>query len=143
MNFLKKYAVVIISIVISILICVGMIALEDSLNAKVHLPLIRLICDGTFITAVLYVSVGGLVFISGHGGFDAFNYAFIKLKDAILHPRRVDRSENDTYFDYVQEKHKKKKTPFLHFFIIGLVYLVIAIVLVFFTPDVPIENFMN
>lgn len=142
-EFFKKYVGVIVSVVISLLICTGLIYLENSLNSKHPLPLLRLICDGTFITAVLFVSIGGLVFIAQHGGFDAFNYAFIKLKDMILHPRKMDRSDNDTYFDYVQSKKSKKRTPCRHLLIIGLIYLLVSIILVFYTPDVSLDYLLN
>lgn len=142
-EFFKKYSGVIISVAVSLLMCTGFIFLENSLNTKVPLPAIRLICDGTFVTAVLFVSFGGLTFIAYHGGFDAFNYAFIKLKDMILHPRRMDRSDNDTYYDYVKSKRDKKKKPYLHLFIIGLIYLVVSVILVFFTPDIPIEDLIK
>lgn len=91
----------------------------------------RLLCDGSFVASVIFLAVGGMTGIMNHGGFDAVNYAFIKLVDRIRNPKAEDR-DSDTYYDYVASKRMKRNTPFVFILLTGAAFFVFAMILVFF-----------
>lgn len=91
----------------------------------------RLLCDGSFITSVFFLSIGGMTGIMNHGGFDAVNYAVIKFVDRIKHPK-IDERDTDTYYDYVESKRKKRNAPFGFLLLTGAAFFALALILVFF-----------
>ncbi|MCR5764114.1 MAG: DUF3899 domain-containing protein, partial [Treponema sp.] len=80
----------------------------------------RLLSDGCFVSAVLFLSLGALSFVIYWGGFDSFSYIIAKFK----------HKTEGTYFDYVKEKHADKKSPSPLFFTTGLIMLALSIGLI-------------
>lgn len=78
----------------------------------------RLISDGSFISAILFLSFGIFLFISHWGGFDSFGYVMAKLK----------HKTKGSYFDYVRERHAGKKIPSVMFLTTGAVMLLVAVI---------------
>ncbi len=83
----------------------------------------RCMSDGCFVSAVLFLSVGALLFVSYWGGFDSFSYVMDKLK----------HKTEASYFDYVRERHAGKKSPSLLFFTTGLVMFSVSLFMALWT----------
>ena len=59
------------------------------------------ISDGLFLSSVILFLIGGLSAAANHGTFDGLAFGFKKL---------FNRTKNQAYFDYVQEKEAHQKT---------------------------------
>ena len=92
-----------------------------------ELSLARRCCDGAFVSAVLFLSLGGLSFVSHWGGFDAVSYALTSFADIFRRPER--RRGKASYADYVHAKHDGRHRPSLRLLIVGAVMLVAALAL--------------
>ncbi len=131
--FVKK----LLSWIIAFLIALGLTCLVAYYELVAVAPLFREIdfslkrrlCDGSFVAAVAYLSVGGLIGISEHGGLDALRYATWKLKERILHPKVEDREDNQTYYDYVKAREEREKVPFAFILVVGALSLCVSIIL--------------
>ncbi len=120
---------IIISMLIGIAISLGLAYYEKKifLEQGITLSAQRLLCDGFFISSVIFLSIGGLSFIAANGGYDALNYAFIKFIDRIRTPR-IEERDKDSYYEYVTKKHKDRKPRFLHFLVLGFIFLLISLI---------------
>ena len=126
-----KYAV---SVGIALVIALLAGLLENSF-LEVKMPFIRLACDGCFVAGIMYLSFGGLSYVSVNGGFDALNYAFYMLKQRFLHPHPDHRDQD--YYEFITNKRKNRKAHKVwYLLIIGGVFLLAAIIMVPFVPDV-------
>lgn len=92
---------------------------------------IHMLCDGFFVTAVLFLGMGGLKFFRNKGTFDVMSYSvssvfqlhfpFVKM-DSPLNARQED------FADY-KERKKAKRKPASDLLWAGLVYLVLALIM--------------
>ena len=64
------------------------------------------LCDGFFVSAVLFGGVGVLIWISSTGFFDFFSYAFKSLLNMFASQKTVDAFPG--YYDYKCEKDAKR-----------------------------------
>ncbi len=129
----KPYIKWIVASVIAVVIAFAVGFGEQSLWG-VKFPFLRLACDGCFVSGVLFLSFGGLSFISVHGGFDAISYGFYMLKSRFLHPNPEYREQ--AYYDYVTAKKKNRKAmSVLYLIIIGAVLIAASIIMLPFVPD--------
>ncbi len=74
-------------------------------SAGSPLSLERLCCDGFFVSAVCFISVGLLTLIVNWGGFDTISYGFAKLGERFTRKPTAHRN----YFDYTQAKQAQRK----------------------------------
>ena len=89
---------------------------------------IRGVCDGFTITALLYVAVGMLLWISTTGFFDIFGFAFRKGLHHIL-PVLI-REDPGGYYEYKTDQEEKRQVkPQRATLLVGLFFLAISIVL--------------
>ncbi len=95
--------------------------------------IIHLLCDGSFVAAVLLLGSGGIIFCQKKGAFDIFGYG---LKSALgLIVPGVSLMESDVkedYFTYCERKAKERKThhqPML----VGLGYLASFVFMAIYT----------
>ena len=94
-------------------------------------PVIHMLCDGFFVTAVLLLGMGGLKFFRNKGTFDMMSYSvssvfqlhfpFVKM-DSPLNARQED------FADY-KERKKAKRKPASDLLWAGLIYLVLAVIM--------------
>lgn len=91
----------------------------------------RFLCDGFFVSSVLYIGFGLLSVIAKAGNFYAFSYLFNVMKTTFL-PSKDPFAKKKTYYDYVQEKKAKDLSGNQKFhwrmMMIGLVCIAIAFV---------------
>lgn len=124
----------ILTYTISIIIAVGIVLLVCGINGVLTTELeqkevVRYVCDGFFVSAILFISVGVLTWTSRDGVFDGIGYAFYTWKQRYVNHKK-DGKFGETYSEYKERvRAKKSKSSFVHFFIIGGVFAVVAAVL--------------
>ena len=84
------------------------------------------ICDGFFITGVLIVAVGLLLFINNCGFFDIISYGFMRFIS--LFKRNPRENKYDTFYDYRVAQAEKPKVEFGYMLIIGIFFLLVSVV---------------
>lgn len=129
---MKKMLPYIVTLAVAILITLLVSRYEESVLAlsspSINFSLKRRICDGFFVSGSLILSFGGLIAIAEHGGLDAIRYAFYRMKERFVHPR-VEERDNDGYYEYVKSREERKKAPFLHFVVIGALFIALSLAL--------------
>ena len=91
--------------------------------------LVHLLCDGSFVAAVLLLGTGGILFCKEKGAFDIFGYG-MKSALGLLVPgvSALDDGTREDYFSYCERKAKERKKrhqPLL----VGTCFLVLSLVL--------------
>ncbi len=86
----------------------------------------RILCDAFTIPGIMLVLGSGLVFAANHGAFYGIGYGLRTVKDHLLPflPHEYVR-----YGDYIARKKEKKVTGYSFIFYTGLIFLVIAVIL--------------
>ena len=85
-----------------------------------------LICDGCFISGIIFVCLGLLFFIYNSGFFDIISYGFMRFFSMFKkNPREV---KYETLYDYKVAKAEKPKAHFLYLIIVGGAFILISII---------------
>lgn len=82
---------------------------------------LQAVCDGFFVSGVLLICFGLLIFSSNMGTFDMISYG-VRQAVRIIAPRKIEKK---TFYDYRVEKQKKKKN-FLPMIFCGIGEVVIS-----------------
>ncbi len=86
--------------------------------------------DAFFAASVIILGMGGLSFVTKKGIFDSGGFTVkkvIEITKAGL--KKQDKKERLTYYDYKKSKeHKRRRGIRYHYFIIGGMYLIAALV---------------
>ncbi len=128
MGFNKKtFTSIAVQLVIALVIA-GMVASAQgfSLEGAAYLNC-RYFSDGCFVSAVIFVGLGLLLWISTTGFFDIFGYAMKSL--LVLFSPLKRPGEHPHYYEYKCEKDAKRKgKPITHtVLIVGLIVLVLSL----------------
>ena len=123
---MKKVLYYLIPFLICAIIVVVFLAAKGSF-VKVGKILVLDVCDAFTLSGAIMTSIGLLVFVTNGGAFDMLAFACIKLFD--LFRRDLTKAKYRTFYDYRTAKGEKKRT-FLHLVLIGVVFLVVAVILV-------------
>ena len=91
----------ILTYTISIIIAVGIVLLVCGINGVLTTELeqkeaVRYVCDGFFVSAILFISVGVLTWTSRDGVFDGIGYAFYTWKQRYVNHKK-DGKFGETY----------------------------------------------
>ena len=133
MGFNKKMLISIsIQLALAVTIAIGIAVLRGlSLSAAAYLNW-HYLCDGFFVSAVMFVGMGGLLWISDTGFFDIFGYAFKSIVH-LLTPSKYD-AQFPRYYDYKCEQNDKRQAkPLNHtvvvvgIIVLGLSFLCLAL----------------
>lgn len=124
----KKVLYYLIPFLLCAIIVVVFLAAHGSFT-KTGVGLIQDICDAFFLSGSLMTGVGLLIFVTNGGAFDMFVFGFIRFAE--MFKKNPAKVKYRTYYDYRQAKREKKR-KFFQLLIIGLVYLVVAAVLLIF-----------
>lgn len=126
-NWIKYLVQIAAALVLSLVI----MGLGGAFDAQLSMPdRVKGVCDGFSITAMLYICLGILIWVSTTGFFDIFGYAFRKGAHAIIPGMGFDNCP-DRYYDYKQDKMAKRKTKPIHStLVIGILFLIVSIILV-------------
>ena len=76
-----------------------------------------LLCDGFFISGILFVCLGLLFFVYNNGFFDIIAYGFMRFFSLFKKDPRAVKYE--TFYDYHVAKAEKPKADFLYLIIVG------------------------
>ena len=128
MGFNKKTLISIAVQLVIALVIAGMVASGQgfSLAGEVYLNC-RYLSDGCFVSAVIFVGMGLLLWISATGFFDIFGYAMKSL--LVLFSPLKKPGEHPHYYEYKCEKDAKRKgKPITHtVLIVGVIVLVLSL----------------
>lgn len=86
----------------------------------------RILCDAFTIPGVILLMVGLLVWISTTGMFDSLGFAFSWLGARLIPGLALRR--NEKYYDYVTRKRGNRAKGYRFLYIVGGVFLAVAIV---------------
>lgn len=92
--------------------------------------IVRILCDALTFVAVALIGIGFLTVLNKAGAFDGLGYSFQSMKRVWQNYRHDDENTPKTYFDYKQAV-SKKRTRKWYLVIVGVGYLIVAVVLIF------------
>ena len=85
-----------------------------------------LICDGCFISGIIFVCLGLLFFVYNNGFFDILAYGFMRFFAMFKkNPREV---KYETFYDYRVAKAERPKADFMYLIIVGVVFIAVSII---------------
>ena len=98
----------------------------------------RWLSDGFFVSAVIFVGLGGLFWVSTTGFFDIFSYAFKSL--FVLFSPLKKAKEFPHYYDYKCEKDAKREgKPISHtVLVVGLICLAVSLICLALYYNLPV-----
>ena len=130
MKGLKKHLATLSTAAVACVITILVIVFELSNYGISDINLIHAICDGFFVAAVCILSLGLLAWVAGQGSFYGLQYLFHCVIN-FFSPRK-DRFENrKSYYEFLQEAKSKEKSDVRGVLLIGLIWLVMAIIILF------------
>lgn len=88
--------------------------------------LLRALCDGAFVTAVMQLGIGGITLARNKGTFDVLGYGAKTVLETTLPFLRSPDREKETILEYRERKEKSRKSP-KALAVSGGVYLALAI----------------
>jgi hypothetical protein len=89
-------------------------------------PLLHLLSDSTFVSAVVLLGMGGLRLCVNSGSLDMLGYGFSTLQNNLRNIGKIEGGPKETYYEYSQRVAEERK-PCGHYLIAGAVFLVAAI----------------
>lgn len=125
---------VILTYTISIIVAIGIVLMVCGISGVLTTEMeqkevVRYVCDGFFVSAILFICVGVLSWTSRDGVFDGIGYAFYIFKQRYVNVKRSGKY-GESYSEYKERvREKKGKGSFGHLFIIGGVFAVVTSVL--------------
>ena len=127
MGFNKK-TLISISVQLGVAIALAMfVAVSEGLMQSANASQVfHHLCDGLFVSSILFVGIGGLLWISATGFFDIFGYAFKSIVH-LLTPSKYDE-QFPRYYDYKCEQNEKREgKPLTHtVIVVGLIVLALS-----------------
>ncbi len=84
-----------------------------------------ILADSFTVPGVVLTGIGGLMFVSNEGGFDALSYGITSFIDLF---RKEKKNKYKTFYDYKEEK-ASKTLPVSFVLISGLIFMVLAIIM--------------
>lgn len=123
----RKYKSYVIQTVAGLTLSVLVMFGQDVFARENTADVIRGVCDGLTVTALLYVALGMLMWISTTGFFDIFGFAIRKGIHHIL-PVFV-REDPGGLYDYKLEKEEQRQAkPLRSTLLVGLCFLAVSII---------------
>jgi len=129
-----------IQLAVAVVIAVMVAVLEGLTLQQEGYLIFHHLCDGFFISSVIFVGIGGLLWISATGFFDIFGYAFKSIVH-LLTPSNYD-AEFPRYYDYKCEQNDKREgKPLTHtVIVVGLIVLALSFLcLALYNHLLPVE----
>ena len=129
MGFNKKTFISIAVQLVIALVIAGMVASGQgfSLDGEAYLNC-RYFSDGCFVSAVIFVGMGLLLWVSSTGFFDIFGYAMKSL--LVLFTPLKKASDHPHYYEYKCEKEEKRKGKPITYTVLVVGVIVLALSLV-------------
>lgn len=111
-----------IELVVGLIAAVALCLMQGVQSAETTLDLLRLLSDGFFAAAAIFLAIGGITFTSNGGVFDGLGFT---AKTMIDRMRRDYEERRVTFAEYREERRSKAKSP-RSSLLVGLVLLVVA-----------------
>lgn len=126
MTKLRQYAIAIVIGLIFLSLC---FFIRDTFSSRDRLDIIKDCTDGFFASGVIVTGFGLLIMINNNGMFDmaVFSARKIYLNFKFKEDKRLSQS----LFDYKQEKEASEQPEFGHFLIVGGVFILISVLILF------------
>lgn len=124
-NIVIKYAV---TAVIGWAFAYFVLWINDYKSITDEVQSIKVWSDAMTVPGMILIMLGFLVKISRAGALSGLSYTLRRLVLSLIPGGRMQKDEN--YYDYLQRKQSQPKGSVLHFFVVGGVYMVIAIVMI-------------
>ena len=113
-----------ITIGIGLLLVLAFLLSRGFFKESLPLERIRMLSDGFFIVGIMTACIGGLLFVSQNGAFDAISYS-VRTFWWFTQIRRHTK-KHETYREYRERLNDKPKAPFLFLVFCGLGFLAVA-----------------
>jgi hypothetical protein len=91
-----------------------------------RMNMIHFLCDGFFVTAILLLGMGVMVWIAGLGGFNGMKYIFYSVAN-IFSPKNNKFEARKSYYDFLKEQEKKEKSDNRHLIVAGCIWILISL----------------
>ncbi len=119
----------IITSIVGVVLVVGCLFIYKIHVAVTTAEVLTSICNSFFVVGGIFLFLGLLLWCTNHGAFTGLTYGIKRVFDG----KRLVRNlkERETYGDYRARKLAKQK-DYLHFILIGVIFLIISIILIFF-----------
>lgn len=119
-----------ISFVIAVVICAAVALYELQSYGNTPVNRIRFLCDGFFVSAVLFMGFGVMLWISQAGGFHAFSYLLYSVRYTFT-PVKAHFEDRKSYYEYKLEKESRRSDNKLRWrlLLVGTVCLLVSLLL--------------
>ena len=124
---MKKYLNYIITFVIGLSFSLAIMFSKNVLKQDSSNEVMHILCDSFFVPGVLLLGFGLLVIASNGGTFDMLIYGTKKFFN--MFRKNVNKELHETFYDYRTAK-SENKMDFLHFIVVGLVFIAISAIFV-------------
>ena len=114
-----------ITVGIGLLIALLVLIIRSTFTQTAAMIIYQDLCDAFFIPGASFLCFGALVWASNGGAFDMLKYGAIRFVDRFR--KDVVNRKYHTFFDY-REAQKSKHKSFLYFLLVGLAFVVLAVV---------------
>ncbi len=88
---------------------------------------LRLVCDGFFVAAAVFLAWGGLRWCTNGGAVDGLGYSMKMVKDRLLPFLAKPDQKRESFAEY-RERRESKALPAKPLLLSGLVHLAIALI---------------
>lgn len=88
----------------------------------------KILCDAFTVPGVLILAVGALVWLSAQGATDSITYLIGGIFKRLIPIGRWKEERFEKYYDFVERKRAKRPKGYGFIFVIGGVFMAIAIV---------------
>ena len=114
---------------VSIVLVVGALFIFKIHQADTTAEVLTSICNSFFVVGGIILCLGLLTWCSNHGAFIGLMYGF----KTIFERRRFENAfkQRQSYGEYRESKLAKQK-DFLHFIVVGVVFLLLSIIIMVF-----------
>ena len=85
---------------------------------------LRMGSDAFFLVGITFLSVGVLLFVRKHGGFDGLSYGLHRVKGALSFGARQEQAES--YGDYLLREREKERASGTTLMLSALLFLAVA-----------------
>ena len=98
-------------------------AIVVAVNWKLEQPVAQRLCDGTFVSSVLLLGMGGLKYVRNQGFFDVASYGISYTIHTVI--PSMGPMQDEDLFSY-KERKKEGRKPARDMILAGCAYLVLS-----------------
>lgn len=123
----KIFVKFLVSLVLSAAVCAFVICSEKEFSLACRL------CDGFFVSGIIFLAIGIILFCSYKGAYNFLGYTFYSVKKVFSKSKKnPGEKQHLTYAEYNAKKNESKKTPPYASLICGILFTLISVVIYLF-----------